>query len=109
MRASVLLFLAVLVVCVAARRTRDRAIAIDGDTFRAPSGERVRLQNIDAPELHERGGSRAKWALQRELDSGVRYERVATDAYGRTVARLVDKRGTDVGRRLVRRGFGLRH
>lgn len=94
---------------LAASGRSGRHRAIDGDTFVTPSGERVRIQNFDAPELPQVGGERAQRALQRELDRGATFERIATDVYGRTVARVVDERDDDVGARLARSGYGEKH
>jgi len=100
----------------------------DGDTIRLCSGERVRLVNIDAPELFgsERcsraaarrlagsrnppwcdygKGERARDALARFVSDGtVRLQRVGTDHYGRTLAR-VTVNGKDAGRYLISSGL----
>lgn len=96
----------------------------DGDTVRC-NGERIRLVNIDAPELpgsprcnprHLRGGKNPSWcdyalgrrsrdALARLLKRGpVMIERQGRDVYGRTLARLTVG-GRDAGEYLVERGL----
>jgi endonuclease YncB( thermonuclease family) len=90
---------------------------IDGDTVRMGNGERIRLLDIDAPELHpgrvghdgpfpEPGAVEAYKAL-REMCEGrvVRVERHGRDRYGRTLAKLYLPDGTDVSEALLRRGL----
>ncbi len=87
--------------------------AIDGDTLNVEAtGERIRLYGIDAPELHparceaeRRLGEAAKHELQALVDMGpVQIERITTDRYGRTVARILVG-GHDVGPFLIARGL----
>lgn len=97
----------------AAPHTRTGYRAIDGDTFQVhATGERVRLFNIDAPELHPcrcdaecDQGARAKRTLQDMLDvHAVTISRIAVDVYGRTVAAVaVDSH--DVGDWLIASGL----
>lgn len=92
----------------------------DGDTLRC-NGEKVRIANIDAPELpdspkcHDRrvsyawcdykAGYASRDALATFLQRGpVKVERTGTDRYGRTLAR-VSVNGEDAGSYLV--GLGL--
>ena len=94
----------------------------DGDSIRLCDGERVRIANIDAPEMPgspkcERG--RRGWcdyrlavqsrdALQGFLTSGpVTINRQGQDSYGRTLAR-VSVNGQDAGQYLVSRGLARR-
>lgn len=94
----------------------------DGDTIRC-NGEKIRLANIDAPELEGsprcvqmRYGKNPSWcdfelgiksrdALDDFLDSGsIKVERVGVDRYGRTLATIsVD--GADAGRHLISLGY----
>lgn len=91
----------------------------DGDSVRLCDGERVRIANIDAPEMPgsskcERG--RRSWcdyrlavqsrdALQDFLSSGpVTISRQGQDAYGRTLSR-VSVNGQDAGQYLVSQGL----
>lgn len=92
----------------------------DGDTVRTCEGERIRIANIDAPELpgspkcrdrrrdgwcdHDRA-RQSRDALAAFLAGGkVRIAREGTDRYGRTLARLTVN-GKDAGRYLVARGL----
>jgi endonuclease YncB( thermonuclease family) len=89
---------------------------IDGDTFRAESGGtemRVRLRDIDAPELHARchgeyvGAVRARLGLQRLLAAGaVTITDVGVDKYLGRVDATVATRGTpDVSAAMLRAGL----
>jgi endonuclease YncB( thermonuclease family) len=90
------------------------AQAIDGDTIRV-SGQVVRLAGIDAPELHrprcplERAMARkARDRLQALVAGGVRLEALAgQDRYRRTLARVLDRRGRDVGQVLIAEGLAV--
>jgi micrococcal nuclease len=87
--------------------------AIDGDTY-VCYGERIRVENIDAPELHSRCEAELEAALaaralaQSALDgaSKIKIEvgRRARDRYGRTLARVMID-GRDLGELLI--GVGL--
>jgi len=103
----------------------------DGDTIRLCSGERVRLQGIDAPEVADSprcsvrsrrrlassrnppwcdyaAGEASRYALVRYLRTGkVTIERSGTDDYGRTLARLRVK-GRDAGNYLIGHGLARR-
>lgn len=88
--------------------------AVDGDTF-VCFGERIRLENIDAPELHAQcereldAANAAKLFAQLALDRSMRievvvFERRPKDRYGRTLAKvLVD--GADLGELIVAAGL----
>lgn len=88
-------------------------VVIDGDTvlFRpdsVPAGSRaflkLRLADIDAPEKDQPHGGAATRALKAlVLDQRVEVDTVATDAYGRKVAR-VRRGGVQVNTELVRQG-----
>ncbi len=82
----------------------------DGDTLRTTSGRRIRLVQIDAPELHgDCFGKAALTALRRLTPPGTRItlERDpgldATDRYGRQL-RYVFVEGKNVNVALVARG-----
>jgi endonuclease YncB( thermonuclease family) len=92
----------------------------DGDSIRC-GGERIRIANIDAPELpgspkcedkrrafawcDYQAGYRARDALQAFLSRGrVMIEPLGPDKYGRTLAH-VTVNGEDAGRYLVQRGL----
>ena len=70
-------------------KTEERVTrVIDGDTFETAKGP-VRLANVDAPELHNRGGSEAKRDLEGIIGGkDVSIEVVAHDSYGRPVAEV---------------------
>lgn len=78
----------------------------DGDTIRC-GDERIRLVNIDAPELSQPKCSyerdlaiRARDRLAELLSGDFEIERTGRDRYGRTLAR-VTVNGVDVGEVLV--------
>ena len=92
----------------------------DGDTIRTCTGERVRIENIDAPEMPDspkctdrrRQGwcdyglaVRSRNELASFLKGGhVAISRSGTDRYGRTLARLLVD-GRDAGDHLVELGL----
>ena len=92
----------------------------DGDTLRSCNGERIRIANIDAPEMRgspkctdrRRNGwcdyalaERSRDALAGLLSSGrVQIRRSGTDRYGRTLA-TISVGGRDAGEYLI--GAGL--
>ena len=81
-----------------------KAWIIDGDTLDVGQA-RVRLFGMDAPEMSQAGGSRAKSHLIR-LAGGrqVTVQPVDVDCYGRIVAR-VSCDGVDLSERMVADGF----
>lgn len=96
---------------------RDNCV-VDGDTFWT-NGEKVRIADIDAPEIHGRCPYETKLAAQsrdRLLDllrQPFALHRQGKDRYGRTLAN-VTVNGSDVGMMLVREGLarvwdGARH
>jgi endonuclease YncB( thermonuclease family) len=92
------------------RETATVAYVNDGDTLRTTSGDRVRLVQIDAPELHDDCyGKTALAVLRRLAPEGARIGLArdpaldATDAYGREL-RYVFVGGTNVNVELVREG-----
>lgn len=103
-----------LLICAPANAEPGVCRAIDGDTY-VCHGERIRLENIDAPELHGRCASEfdaaraARLFAQQALDGALAieirvYEKRPRDRYGRTLARvLVD--GDDLGELMI--GAGL--
>lgn len=92
----------------------------DGDTVRSCTGERIRIANIDAPELADspkcrnrrrrgwcdaRLGLRSRDALAVFLASGrVTIRRSGRDRYGRTLATLMVN-GRDAGQVLIAQGL----
>jgi len=92
----------------------------DGDTIRC-GAERIRIANIDAPELPDspkcqdrrrsyawcdyQAGYQARDVLRSFLSRGtVRLERIGADRYGRTLA-YVSVNGRDAGQFLVAAGL----
>ena len=63
---------------------------IDGDTIVTASRKNpIRLANVDAPELDERGGQKAKRTLEKlVLGQIVAVDTKARDKYGRSVANV---------------------
>ena len=63
---------------------------IDGDTIETSvRKKRIRIEGIDTPEKRQPGYSEAKKALKQLLkDEKVTVTPVATDVYGRTVAKV---------------------
>jgi micrococcal nuclease len=90
---------------------------VDGDTFQVSGRagpERIRIENIDAPELRgarcpeERAlAVKAADALAAILKNGVSIQRHGKDRFGRTLA-LVSSRGRDVGQALIDAGLAER-
>lgn len=85
---------------------RGRVYVIDGDTIEV-NRSRVRLFGMDAPELSQRGGGKAKSHLI-SLAGGkaVRVEPVTVDCYGRIVAR-VWLGDVDLSGAMVRDGYAV--
>jgi endonuclease YncB( thermonuclease family) len=96
---------------------------VDGDTFSAGVklqddtivSVRVRIRNVDTPELHGEcvdeivAANVAKNRLAELLpaDSIVELENIKDDKYlGRIDANVIDSRGRDVGKILIREGLG---
>jgi len=91
-----------------------RWVAIDGDTIReTETGERVRLENVDSPEIHGRCPSEIEMALRAKamtgwlLQQGIVIHRWARrDKYGRTIARVEIIGVGDLGEQLIAAGLG---
>ncbi|MCZ8124485.1 MAG: thermonuclease family protein [Magnetospirillum sp.] len=88
--------------------------AIDGDTY-VCFGDRIRVENIDAPELHARCASEldaalaAKLFAQHALDGAMAieiriHERRPRDRYGRSLARVIVD-GDDLGDLMIEAGL----
>ena len=81
----------------------------DGDTFVCFTDEneqiKVRLAEIDAPEMGQPFGSNAKQSLHEVISSEmVKLDVQYTDSYGRTVARVTRMDGVDVNAQQLRIG-----
>jgi len=62
---------------------------LDGDTFVAQDGTKVRLANVNAPEKGKRGAPQARSDLRQLISrKQVNVETVARDPYGRVVANV---------------------
>lgn len=80
------------------------ARAVDGDSI-VVGETRVRLHAIDAPEMREPLGARARLEMERIVGRRpVRCEAHGHDRYGNTVATCYSGR-TDVAAEIVRRGW----
>lgn len=86
----------------------------DGDSFEV-KGERIRLEGIDAPELHQSCGApdrqwpcgqRARQAMEKAVADGVSCRPVDEDRYGRAVS-VCDADGRDLGARMVGEGWAI--
>lgn len=101
-----LLLAAALAIC--APGPRDNCV-VDGDTFWL-AGEKVRIANIDTPEIHgqcdrERDLARqARERLAALMDGTIALHRQGRDRYGRVLAR-VTAQGRDVGAVLIAEGL----
>ncbi len=108
-------FVLVFALPAAARRERARVfeapvIAVsDGDTFvvhHAGRNLRVRLAEVDAPELKQPYGRQARaFTARMVLDKVVRIEPRTIDDYDRVVARVRTPDGKDLSEELVRNGL----
>lgn len=84
-----------------------KCYVIDGDTI-AIRNMRIRLAGIDAPELHNAWGQKAKWALFAICKGQVITARISgRDTYGRAVATCHLPDGRDIGAELVKLGLAL--
>lgn len=78
----------------------------DGDSI-VVGRERIRIENIDAPELDGKCPQEAALALKARdrltvlLRPGFALQRTGTDRYGRTLARITAN-GRDIGQQLIR-------
>ena len=81
----------------------ERCLAIDGDTL-VCNHQKVRLTNVYAAELNQRGGPAAKRRMQSLIASGeVTLNPVGRDQYGRTLAEVYVN-----GRRIEQADIGPR-
>ncbi len=124
-RMRILVLIGLLVSCLAAASAKSPLesglyqqveYVYDGDTVRLADGQRVRLLNINAPEIeskHKRGEPGGEGA-KRELQTLVRGRRVRLeydlekqDKYGRTLAYLLTEDGVHVNVEMVKRGWAI--
>ena len=87
---------------------------IDGDTFKMPDGEIVRLLCVDTPEKNQEGYDEATIFLTERLvysgvdlnsDEGLRLEGNETDAYGRSL-RWVYVDDVLINKEVIELGYG---
>jgi endonuclease YncB( thermonuclease family) len=75
-------------VLAAAASAGERCNALDGNTLICAKDERVRVDGLRQPALHEPGGEEARQRLHRRIQSGeLILQRMARDRFGRTLAR----------------------
>lgn len=99
-------------------RPHEKAVVgyvYDGDTIRLTDGRKVRLIGIDTPELGHDGkadqplAQQAKERLERlakpYLEVQLRYDEQRRDSYGRTLAHVFLRDGTNVQRDLLSSGL----
>ncbi len=85
----------------------------DGDTFTLRDGEKIRVENVDTPEIDGHCAEEKAWArqakafTQRFVADGIDLRRSGRDRYGRTLAR-VSADGQDLGDALVGAGLARR-
>ena len=78
---------------------------IDGDTVILKSRVKLRLWGVDAPENGAPGYTKATDLLRMLVkDQSITYIKIDEDRYGRTVARIFLKDGSDVNRILIEKG-----
>lgn len=81
----------------------------DGDTI-AMQGYRIRLYGIDAEELSEPHGAKAKWGLASMIVAShlpIRCERMPGVTHGRIVAECFTSTGVNINAEMVRKGYAL--
>ncbi len=64
------------------------AKVLDGDTFETASGKRVRLANVNAPEIGKPGADEATAKLRELIDGKNIYIDPVGTSYGRVVANI---------------------
>ncbi len=81
------------------------AYVIDGDTYVMDDRTKIRIKNIDAPEMDQPYGKEAKtFAMQMLLNKKVVLRDTESDRYGRTLAK-VEVNGDDFATLLVLKGW----
>ncbi len=106
-------FLAILIVGSKPAKSETVSSVYDGDTFTTSTGEKVRLACIDTPEMKntakKKADKPAAIAARDYLKSligtaDLTIERVQTDLYGRTVARVYTSDGKELSREMYLSG-----
>src|SRR5699024_2560958 len=81
------------------------AYVIDGDTYVMDDRTKIRIKNIDAPEMDQPYGKEAKaFAIKKLLNKKVVLIDTELDRYGRTLAK-VEVNGDDFATLLVLKGW----
>jgi len=106
-------FLAILIAGTRAAKSETVKSVYDGDTLTLSTGEKIRLACIDTPEMRntakKKADKPAAIAAREYLKSLVKdydltVDRVTTDFYGRTVAKLYTPDGKDLSREMFLSG-----
>lgn len=99
--------------CLGALSAQAQTRAIDGDTV-IVNGVRIRLENIDTPELRARCAAEfdkaveAKRLIEALLAQGEPVVKPnGVDRYGRTLARITVN-GIDIGEALIKAGLAIK-
>lgn len=78
----------VILLCSWSIQPAEKVVVIDGDTVKVGS-EKIRLAEIDAPEVSQRFGMQSKNYLAHLVEGkSVKVDRNGKDLYGRTIATL---------------------
>ncbi|MDA5093259.1 thermonuclease family protein [Aliiroseovarius sp. KMU-50] len=89
------------------KRLRGKAWVIDGDTI-VVSNIKVRLAGIDAPELDQPWGKKAKWEMVKICKGQtVDVELTGETSYDRLVGTCYLSDQTDIGAELIKAGLAL--
>ena len=86
---------------------RGKCHVIDGDTI-VIEGRKIRLAGVDAPELDQPWGEKAKWAMVTLCKGQVVTARLnGESSYDRLVATCYLPDGRDIGAELIKQGLAL--
>lgn len=89
------------------KKLRGKAWVIDGDTI-VVSKIKVRLAGIDAPELDQPWGQKAKWEMVKICKGKtIDVELTGETTYDRLVGTCYLEDGTDIGAELIKAGLAL--
>lgn len=96
------------------RRGQDEGIAVlavlDGDTLVLENKTRLRLREVEAPELKYCGGQEARKFLEQLLaGKEIKITAMLPDQRGRGIAYLFDKKGININLEMVRSGWVRYH
>jgi len=80
---------------------------LDGDTFLTEDGQKLRLLDVDAPELEFCGGKESKKRLEELIENKkISVERVGTDVYQRSLVMAYDGNKL-INRVMLAEGWGV--